>query len=54
MRVAIVGSRNLTVVNVGEHVSEYDEFVSGRSKGTMSVIKYAEITGKECKIIMCN
>ena len=108
MRVAVVGSRNITAVNISEYISECDEIVSGGargvdtcaaeyarqnglklteffpqyerygrsapikrnyeivdyadsllvfwdgcSKGTLSVIKYAEKIGKPCKIIIC-
>ena len=28
-------------------------FWDGKSKGTLSVIKYAEKTGKQCEIILC-
>ena len=112
MKIAVIGSRNVTVDHLGEYLEEYledcEEIVSGgaigvdtiaanyakengllltvflpeygrygraapilrnqkivdyadqilafwdgRSKGTRSVIKYAEKTGKPCKIIFC-
>ena len=108
MRVAIVGSRNITVENFDKYVSKDDEIVSGGtkgvdqcatryanqngikhteflpeyelygrsapivrnkqivdyadkiivfwdgiSKGSLSVIKYAEKVGKECEVIIC-
>ena len=108
MKIAIVGSRKITVSNIDEYISECDEIVSGgavgvdscaaeyakekgikltvflpqyerygraapiirnkeivdyadkivafwdgSSKGTLSVIKYAEKTGKPCDIILC-
>ena len=108
MKIAIIGSRNVTVADVGRYVSEGDEIVSGgakgvdscaseyarenglkltvflpqyerygraapiirnkeivdyadkviafwngSSKGTLSVIKYAEKTGKPCEIVLC-
>ena len=108
MKIAVIGSRNVTVDNIGEYLTDCDEIVSGgavgvdtcaadyakqngialtvflpeyerygraaplgrnkkivdhadqilafwdgRSKGTQSVIKYAEKTGKPCKIILC-
>ena len=108
MKIAIIGSRNVTVDNIGEYLTNCDEIVSGgavgadtcaadyakengimltvflpeyerygraapivrnkaivdyadqilafwdgRSKGTQSVIRYAEKTGKPCKIILC-
>ncbi len=107
MRIAVVGSRNITV-NLREYISDCDEIVSGgaegvdqcaaefarkngiklteflpeygkygraapikrnmqivdysdkiiafwdgNSKGTLSVIKYAQKRGKECHIIIC-
>ena len=108
MKVAIIGSRNITVYNIGAYVSDHDEIVSGgangvdtcaaeyaknkglkltvflpeyerygraapivrnkqivdyadkviafwngKSRGTLSVIKYAEKTGKPCEVIIC-
>ncbi|MBQ8523684.1 MAG: hypothetical protein IJ457_03590 [Clostridia bacterium] len=108
MKIAIVGSRNINVDNIGLYVSDADEIVSGgavgvdscvaeyakmngiklteflpeyvlygrvapivrnkkivdyadkviafwngSSKGTLSVIKYAEKTGKDCEVVMC-
>ena len=108
MKIAIVGSRNITVDNLSRYVSSDDEIVSGGakgvdfcarqyaisnglklteflpeyslygraapiirnkkivayadkvivfwngvSKGTLSVIKYAEKVGKKCEIILC-
>ena len=108
MKIAVIGSRNVTVDNIGEYLTDCDEIVSGgavgvdtcaadyakqngialtvflpeyerygraapivrnkkivdhadqilafwdgRSKGTQSVIRYAEKTGKPCKIILC-
>ena len=108
MRIAIIGSRNVKSVNLGDFVSPLDEIVSGgakgvdscaaeyarlhglklteflpqyelygrgapivrnkqivdyadkviafwdgSSKGTLSVIKYAEKTHKECVVVIC-
>ena len=108
MRIAIVGSRNVTVSDIGRYISNAEEIVSGgavgvdscaaayakengirikeflpqyerygraapivrnkeivdysdkiiafwdgSSKGTLSVIKYAQKTGKPCEIIIC-
>lgn len=108
MKIAVVGSRDITVVDIGKYILDCDEIVSGgargvdssaadfarrngiklteflpdyerygrvapivrnrlivdysdaviafwngRSKGTLSVIKYAEKTGKECRVIIC-
>ena len=108
MKIAIIGSRGITVQNIADYVSESDEIVSGgaigvdrsaaeyakkkglklteflpqyqrygraapilrnkkivdyadkviafwngSSKGTLSVIKYAEKTGKPCEVVMC-
>ena len=108
MKIAIVGSRNITVSDIGKYISDAGEIVSGgavgvdgcaaeyakengiklteflpqyerygraapivrnkeivdysdkiiafwdgRSKGTLSVIKYAQKTGKPCEIIIC-
>lgn len=108
MKIAIIGSRDVTVCNIGRYVSGRDEIISGgaagadrcaaeyakknglkfteflpqynlygraapiirnrkivdyadkiiafwngRSKGTLSVIKYAEKTGKICEVIIC-
>ena len=108
MKVAVVGSRNILITDIGAYISEDDEIVSGgavgvnscateyakrkglkltvflpqyerygraapivrnkkivdyadkiiafwdgKSKGTLSVIKYAEKTGKPCEIIRC-
>ena len=109
MKIAIVGSRSITVNNIHDYVTSEDEIVSGgakgvdscaaeyarkngikltefspeyalygraapiirnkkivdyadkviafwdgASKGTLSVIKYAEKTGKKCEIIKCD
>ena len=109
MKIAVIGSRNLQVNDIGKYVSEGDEIVSGgavgvdssaaeyakkaglkltvflpeyerygraapivrnkkivdyadkviafwngSSKGTLSVIKYAEKSGKSCEIILCD
>ena len=108
MKIAVVGSRKITMVNIGRYISDGEEIVSGgavgvdscaaeyakekgikltvflpqyerygraapimrnkeivdyadkiiafwdgSSKGTLSVIKYAEKTGKPCDIILC-
>ena len=108
MKIAVVGSRNITASNLERYVSDGDEIVSGgavgvdtcaaeyakrnglrltvftpeyqrygkaapivrnkqivdyadkvlvfwngSSKGTLSVIKYAQKTGKPCEIILC-
>ncbi len=108
MKIAIVGSRNITEVDIAKYVSANDEIVSGgavgvdrcaaeyarrnglklteflpqyerygrgapiirnkeivnyadrvivfwngSSKGALSVIKYAEKTGKPCQVIVC-
>ena len=108
MRIAIIGSRNIYVPNIGDYVARCDEIVSGgargvdacaaeyakqhgvkltvflpqyerygraapilrnkqiveyadrviafwdgNSKGTLSVIRFAQKTGKECTVILC-
>ena len=108
MKIAVVGSRGITVQDIGKYLCKVDEIVSGgavgvdacaaeharkngiklteflpqydiygraapivrnkqivdyadrviafwdgRSKGTLSVIKYAQEIGKECQIIFC-
>ena len=108
MKVAVVGSRSISAIDIGKYISDGDEIVSGgaagvdscaaeyaqrnglkitvflpqyerygraapivrnkeivnysdkivvfwdgKSKGTLSVIKYAEKTGKPCEIIYC-
>ena len=108
MKIAVVGSRNITVTNIGKYISNCEEVVSGgaigvdscaaeyarensikitvflpqyerygraapiirnkeivdysdkiiafwdgHSKGTLSVIKYAQKTNKPCEIIIC-
>ena len=108
MKVAVVGSRNITVINIKEYVSDGDEIVSGgakgvdacaaeyarkngiklyeflpdyeqygraapivrnkeivdfsdkivvfwdgKSKGSLSTIKYARKIGKDCEVILC-
>jgi predicted Rossmann fold nucleotide-binding protein DprA/Smf involved in DNA uptake len=108
MKIAVVGSRNVTVADIGRYISEVEEIVSGgavgvdscaaeyakekgiklivflpqyerygraapivrnkeivdyadkiivfwngSSKGALSVIRYAEKTGKPCEIILC-
>ena len=108
MKIAIIGSRNITINDFGKYVSQNDEIVSGgakgvdtcatdyaranniklteflpkyekygkaapivrnkeivdyadkiivfwngHSKGTLSVIKYAEKVGKPCEIFIC-
>ena len=109
MKVAIVGSRKITSVNIAKYISSEDEIVSGgavgvdfcaaeyarkngmilteflpqyarygraapiirnkeivdyadkivafwdgKSKGTLSVIKYAEKMGKTCEVVICD
>ena len=109
MKIAIVGSRKITLCNVGDYITNADEIVSGgavgvdscaaeyakrhnlnltvflpqyekygraapivrnkeivdyadkviafwdgKSKGTLSVIKYAEKIGKPCEVVICN
>ena len=108
MRIAVVGSRDITVFDIGRYISNAEEIVSGgavgadscaaeyakengikltvflpeyelygraapivrnkkivdysdkivafwngSSKGTLSVIKYAEKTGKPCEVVIC-
>lgn len=108
MKIAVVGSRDITVPDIGRYISDCEEIVSGgakgvdscaasyakengrkltvflpqyerygraapivrnkeivdyadkivafwdgKSKGTLSVIKYAEKMGKPCKVIIC-
>lgn len=108
MKIAVIGSRNITDIDIGRYIPDCDEIVSGgalgvdscaaeyakkkglkltvflprydrygraapivrnreivdyadkivafwngSSKGTLSVIKYAEKTGKPCEIIVC-
>ena len=108
MKIAVIGSRNVTDINLSQYISETDEIVSGgakgvdtcareyarahglklteflpeydkfgrgapivrnkqivdyadkifafwdgSSRGTLSVIKYAEQVGKPCKVILC-
>ena len=108
MKIAIVGSRNVTVSDIGKYISNAEEIISGgavgvdccaaeyakengirlteflpqyerygraapivrnkeivddsdkiiafwngSSKGTLSVIKYAQKTGKPCEIVYC-
>ena len=43
-------ARNKQIVDYAEKVIA---FWDGKSKGTLSVIKYAEKTGKLCEIILC-
>ncbi len=46
MRIAVVGSRNITVENIGEYISECDELVSGGAKGIDSCVsEYARKNG---------
>ena len=42
--------RNKKIVDYADKIIA---FWDGKSKGTLSVIKYAEKVGKECKIILC-
>lgn len=108
MKIAVIGSRNISVIDLKGHISNCEEIVSGgavgvdscaekyaeenglkltvflpqyerygraapiirnkqivdyadkiiafwdgKSKGTLSVIKYAEKTGKQCDVIIC-
>ncbi len=108
MKIGIVGSRNITAVNIEQYISDCDEIVSGgavgvdrlaakyaqkngvalveflpqyerygraapivrnkqivdyadkivafwdgKSKGTLSVIEYAQKVGKSCEVIIC-
>ncbi len=49
MRIAVVGSRNITAADVGRYVSDGD----GKSRGTLSVIRCAEKIGKTLEIVIC-
>ena len=42
--------RNKKIVDYADKIIA---FWDGKSKGTLSVIKYAEKAGKECEIILC-
>ena len=42
--------RNKKIVDYADKIIA---FWDGKSKGTLSVIKYAEKTGKQCEIILC-
>lgn len=33
MKIAVVGSRNITLVDIGRHISDAEEIVSGGAKG---------------------
>ena len=39
--------------NIVDYADKIIAFWDGKSKGTLSVIKYAEKTGKQCEIILC-
>ena len=39
--------------NIVDYADKIIAFWDGKSKGTLSVIKYAEKTGKLCEIILC-
>ena len=43
-------ARNKKIVDYADKIIA---FWDGKSKGTLSVIKYAEKTGKQCEIILC-
>ena len=43
--------RNKKIVDYSDKIVA---FWDGKSKGTLSVIKYAEKIGKQCEIILCN
>ena len=43
--------RNRAIVDYSDEVIA---FWDGRSKGTQSVIKYCEKTGKRCRVILCD
>jgi len=46
MRIAVVGSRNVTVRNIGEYLAGCDEIVSGGAKGVDTCAsEYAEANG---------
>ena len=42
--------RNKEIVDYADKVIV---FWNGKSKGTLSVIKYAEKTGKQCEVVIC-
>ena len=42
--------RNKEIVDYADKIIV---FWNGKSKGALSVIKYAEKTGKECKVLIC-
>ena len=43
MKIAIVGSRDVTITNIGEYISDCDEIVSGGAKGVDSyAAEYAQ------------
>ena len=55
MKIAIVGSRTITVVNIEAYVSDGDEIISGGATGVDScAAEYAKKTGKDCETIICN
>ena len=43
--------RNYTIV---DHADRVIAFWDGESRGTLSVIKYCEKVGKECKVVLIN
>lgn len=46
MRVAIVGSRTITEIDIGKYISDCDEIVSGGAKGVDScAAEYARLNG---------
>ena len=46
MKIAIVGSRNISTINLKEHINECDEIVSGGAKGVDTcAAEYARLNG---------
>ena len=46
MKIAVVGSREISVVDIGKHISEAQEIVSGGAKGVdLCAEKYAKENG---------
>ena len=46
MKVAVIGSRSITIKNIGEYLGACDEIVSGGAKGVdTSAAEYAEAQG---------
>ena len=53
MRIAVIGSRDITVTDIGRYISDVDEIVSGGARGVDScVTEYAKRNGIKLTVFL--